>query len=232
MVGILSRFHAIMSSNVQQRLHQSEDLEKTIDDYMRQVHRDLSELKAEAASVLAAEQRAKRALDECKQEMDKYERYAEKSVQSGNDTAALKFLNMKAELMKKVPQLQAAYDSAVNETESIRKMQEKLEQDVQELEKRRAKLKEKLTATKQVQSMHKKNSSTGNPDALFRTAEEKINFAYEEAMALAELRSDKSDDLDEAFAQLEKEKQAADNPSTATTSAEEELAALKQKWKK
>lgn len=229
-MGILSRFKEIMSSNVHALLDKAEDPSKQVDDYMRKVQRDLAQLKAETASVITAKQRAKRALDECMSEINKLERYAEKSVQSGNDAGAMRFLDMKASLTEKLPQLEAAYEAAVSDAERMQQLQDKLQQDVRALEERHLQLQDKLqTVKRQQQTARGKDLSRGDFDA----AAEKIDMAYDEAMALAELRSDSADDLDEAFAQLERKRQQsegqASDSASAVSSTQQELDAIKKR---
>ena len=64
-MGILTRFKDIMSANINALLDKCEDPEKMIDQYMRNLESDLGKVKAETASVMAEETRAKRELDEC-----------------------------------------------------------------------------------------------------------------------------------------------------------------------
>lgn len=225
-MGILSRFKEVMTSNVHAWLDRAEDPEKTIDEVMRKVNQDLSQLKAEAASVTAAEQRAKRAWDACKTEMSKLQRYAEKSVESGNDAGAMRFLDMKAQLANKETRLQAAYQAAAADAKAIRKMQDKLEHDVRELEERRRVLKEKLSITKAQQSKNGQIGTSNSDRTVFDEAEEKVNMAYYEAEALAELRAEQEDDLDEAFAQLEREQAELEREKSAHSPVDE-LAAIK-----
>lgn len=58
-MGILSRFRDIMKMNVNALVDKVGDPERTIDDYMRNLNSDLGKVKAETASVLADERRAK-----------------------------------------------------------------------------------------------------------------------------------------------------------------------------
>lgn len=226
-MGILSRFRDIMASNINALLDKNEDPEKTIDSFMRNLNSDLGQVKAETASVLAEERRAKRELDECKAEVSKLQRYAEKSVEAGNDADAVKFLEKKAPLAEKEARLQAVYDAAASNVVSMKQIQEKLEADIGQLEARRMNLKEKMAATKTQQRLNAAGSPTGGGiDAMFDAMEEKANSAYNEAMAIAELRAEPKDDLDERLEQLEKSSNASGG------SAEDELAALKEKMKK
>ena len=98
MMGILTRFKDIMSSNINALLDRAEDPEKMIDQYLRNLNSDLGKVKSETASIMAEEQRVKRSLDECKSDIDKMQNYAIKALEAGNDDDARKFLEKKASL--------------------------------------------------------------------------------------------------------------------------------------
>jgi phage shock protein A len=227
-MGILLRFRDIMASNINALLDKAEDPEKMIDDYMRNLNIDLGKVKAETASVISDERRAKRTLDECRTEIRKLQNYAEKAVEAGDDEDALKFLERKATQVEKDNQLQIAYDLASANALRMKQMQEKILSDMGQLEERRINLKEKMAATK---AQHKINSSGSSVDvsgSVFDAMEEKVDQAYNEAIALAELRAEPKDDLDDLFAQLEKSTNAQTSPST---NPEDELAAMKDQMK-
>ncbi|MGW9530248.1 PspA/IM30 family protein [Paenibacillus terrae] len=213
-MGILSRFRDIMKMNVNALLNKVEDTEKAIDDCMQNLNIDLGRVKAETASVLADERRAKRALDECRTEIKKLQDYAIKAVEAGNDEDARKFLERKVMQVEKLGQLEASYDLASSNSASMKQMQDKLVSDMGQLEARRINLKGKMAAAKAQQSLN----AMGGKDSVFEAMEEKVNRAYDEAMAIAELRAGTKDDLDDLFAQYEK-----------STNAEDELAAIKEK---
>lgn len=219
-MGILSRFRDIMASNMNALLDKAEDPEKTMDRFMRNLNSDLGNVKAEMATVISDESRAKRALDECTAEIHKLQRYAEKAVEAGNEDDARRFLEKKATLAPKKAQLQASYDSASSNVAATKEMHDKLVSDIGELEARHANLKGKSAAAKVQQRL---NSLNGTKDAVFGKMEEKIQTSYDEAKALAELRAGTNDDLDELFAQYEKE---------ASMNAEDELAAIKERMNK
>ena len=63
-MGILQRFKDIMASNINALLDKAEDPEKMIDQTLRNLTKDLAEVKKETAAVMADEQRCKRELDE------------------------------------------------------------------------------------------------------------------------------------------------------------------------
>ncbi|WP_059049189.1 PspA/IM30 family protein [Paenibacillus senegalimassiliensis] len=242
-MGILSRFRDVMRANIGAMLEGAKEPAAAVDQYMKQIQLDLGQIRAESASLLAAEGRARRALEECDAEIRKLQRYAEKAAESGDDEGALKFLQRKATQAEERKKRQAAYEEAAGQTAKLAQMQEKLTADVNELEARRATLKGKLA---EAEAQQRRNAATSERSA-FRELEEKADLALNEALALAELRGgSRKDDLDELMAQLERDTQAAKEAQVASedgnqasgqsesgpVSPEEELAAMKGKLNK
>lgn len=227
-MGILSRFQQIMKANVNARLDKSDNPEKAIDQYIRELNSDLGQVKAETEAILAGERRAKRALDESSSEIKKLQRYAEKSVESGDEDRAIQFLEKKASLIQSHTEVQAAYDAAASNAAQMKMMQNKLISDMAKLEARHTELKSKLAEASSKQSF------AGGTSESFRQLEEKAQQAIHEAEALAELRAGESeDDLDALLAQLDEKPSAATDPSLVSTlSAEEELAQIKSRLNK
>jgi len=213
-MGMLSRFADIMKANMNALLDRSDNPEKTINEFLRNLNSDLGQVRAETESALTAESRAKRALDESSAEIRKLQRYAEKSVEAGNDEDALKFLERKAKQMEKHHELQAAYERSAATAAKLKEIQDKLVSDIGRLEARGAELKGKMASMSVQQSLN-----SGSFDA----AEERVNRSFDEAMALAEIREGNNNDLDAVFEQMERR---------SVASAEEELAAIKDKLKK
>ena len=227
-IGILSRFKDIMKVNVSSILERGDDPEKTIDAYMRSLNSDLGTIKSETASLLADERRAKAQLEECAAEIKKLQRYAEKSVEAGNEEDALTFLERKAKAGERLIELQAAYDLVAANAISMKQMQDKLVSDLGQLEARHLELKGKLAAAK----LHKGGSSSGDVETSFRRMEEQAEQALYEAEALAELRADKKeDDLDTLLAALDNNSSTPAN-TESPVKPEDELAAIRAKLKK
>ncbi|OME92598.1 phage shock protein A [Paenibacillus amylolyticus] len=230
-MGILSRFRDVMKANVNHMLSRAEDPEKSVNEYMRSLSSDLGQVKAETAAVLSDESRAKRALDECSAEVNKLQRYAEKSAESGDEDKARGFLEKKVKLADKLNELQAAYERASAKAKMMKHMNDKLVADLGKLEARHAELKGRMADAKGQQQVNERNASAGRADATLKAMEDKANQALNEAEALAELRAGtQEDDLDELIAQLERDMNAdAGNNENASPSTEEELAAIQEK---
>ena len=224
-MGMLSRFKDIMASNINALLDKAEDPEKMIDQYLRNLNKDLGNVKAETASIMAEEKRAKRVLDECREDIDKMENYAMKALEAGNENDAKKFLERKVELSKKEKELEEAYNLATTNAEKMREMHDKLVSDINELESRRAMLKGKMAVAKTQDRINKIGSSVTDANtsiSAFERMEDKVNKALDEANAMAELNKSPKDDIKDLAAKYDDD---------MDTDVEDELEKLKAKLK-
>lgn len=226
MAGIIARFKDIMSSNINALLDKAENPSKMIDQYLRNLESDLGKVKAETASVMAEEKRSKRELDECNEQINKMQRYAEKALIAGNESDAKTFLEKKTQLYKNQQSLQQSYDIAADNALKMRSMHDKLVKDICELNSRRDQLKAKLAVAKTQERLNKIGSSVdgakGNLSA-FDKMEEKINRQLDEANAMAELNSsNKEDSIEDLMSKYD------DNKET-NSEVDDELQALKNK---
>ena len=224
MANILKRFTDIMSANINALLDKAEDPAKMVDQYIRDIESDLGNVKAETAAVMAAEKKAKRDLDENAQEMEKMTRYAEKALRAGNENDARVFLEKKTALAGQRQSLEQAYAAAQANSDHMRRMHDKLEKDLAQLQQRRSAIKAKMAVAKTQEKMNQLGSSIGNAGetlSAFDKMEEKANRMLDEAEAMAELNQKEAtaEDLMRKY----------DEPSQASPEVEDELAALKAK---
>ncbi len=219
-MSILKRFTDIMSSNINAMLDKCEDPVKMVDQLMRNLNKDLNEIKVETASVMAEENRAKRELDECQEQVNKMLDYAKRAVAAGNDDDARRFLDKKVTLSEKLTLLQTKYDSAKANSEKMKSMYNKVSNQIEELNERRAVIKAKMTTAKIQEKVNtlgnSVNKSTANMDS-FARMEEKANRMLDEANAMAELNSKPVDDIDDLMSKY----------NSNNSAVEDELAALK-----
>lgn len=223
-MGIIGRFKDIMSANINALLDKAEDPEKMIDQYLRDLESDLGKVKAETAAVMAEEQRAKRELDECNAEINKYQQYAEKAVVAGNDEDAKKFLAKKNQLVEQQTALQQAYDMGAANAAKMRQMHDKLVKDINDLNARKDSIKAKIAVAKTQEKINKIGSSvTGaqNSMSAFARMEAKADKMLEQANAMAELNSSAAEDDIESLASK------YDSTSDTSSGVDDELAALK-----
>ncbi len=220
-MGILTRFKDIMSSNINALLDKAEDPEKMIDQCLRNLNSDLGKVKAETAAIMAEEQQAKRALEECSAEIAKMQTYAIKALEANNEADAKKFLEHKASLGTKLTGLQEADAIAQKNAANMREMHDKLVADIGELESRKDMIKGKLAVAKTQERINKMTSSVSganNSIASFERFEALADQALDKANAMAELNKSPEDSIDDL---------AAKYASPTSSSIDDELEALK-----
>ena len=217
-MGIMERFKDIMAANINALLDKAEDPEKMIDQYMRNLQSDLGKVKAETASVIAEESRAKRALDECNANITKMQTYAEKAVAAGNDTDARQFLAQKKIYTDQLSSLEGTYQVASENAAKMRNIS-----DIDQLNAKKASIKAKMAAAKTQQRMNKIGSSAAgvaNDMSAFDRMEDKANQMLDEANAMSELNKTAAESSIDALTSK------YDSPAN-DSSLDDELAALK-----
>lgn len=228
MMGILTRFKEIMSSNINAILDKAEDPAKMIDQTLRNLNSDLGKVKSETAAIMAEEQRAKRELDRCKEDIDKMQTYAVRALEANEESDARRFLEEKAKLSKNLAHLEENYNIAKTNSEKMRDMHDKLVVDIAELESRKDVIKGKLNVAKARERMNKMVSSSlssgSSSIANFQRYEDMANAALDKANAMAELNQTRDEnninDLIDKYS------------NTSSSDIDNELEALKARLKK
>lgn len=225
-MGILTRFKDIMSANINALLDKCEDPEKMIDQYMRNLESDLGKVKAETASVMAEETRAKRELDECTEQVNKMQSYAEKALTAGNEADARKFLEKKQQLVSTQTALQQSYEAAAANAAKMRQMHDKLVNDISDLRARKETIKAKVAVAKAQERVNQVGSSlrgVSNNMSAFDRMEEKANKMLDTANAMAQLNESANTNVDDLARKYDLDDVAG------TSDIDDELAALKAK---
>ena len=222
-MGILTRFKDIMSANINALLDKAEDPEKMIDQYLRNLEKDLAEVKAETASVMAEEARTKRELNECNEQIAKMQSYAEKALLAGNEADARTFLEKKQTLVNNQASLEQLAATAEANATKMRQMHDKLVKDAAELEAKRDTIKAKVKAAKAQEKINKvasKGMGASSSMAAFEKMEAKADRMLDEANAMSELNKlEEDNNIDNLTAKYDV------NPSNQAV--DDELAALK-----
>lgn len=225
-MGILTRFKDIMSSNINALLDKAEDPEKMIDQCIRNLNSDLGKVKSETAVVMADEQRAKRKLDECTEEIEKIQKYTVKAVSAGNDSDARLFIEKKQALLIKQTELRQMYDAAHANSENMRAMNDKLVRDIAGLEERRNAVKAKLNIARAKEHINEMVSGVGGANgsvSAFEQMEEKAEQILDRANAMAELNNVGGDEVENLKAKYD----SAGSDTSVNAAVEDKLAALK-----
>ena len=191
-MSILERFSTIMKANINALLDKCEDPAKMIDQYLIDLKESLVEVKQETAGVMAVEKQCSRQYDENEEEIKKFRNLAKKAVDSGNDGDARVFIKKYMELEEKRLILENDKKIACENASHIRNMHDKLVEDIQTLEGRKAQIKSTMAVAKTSEKLNKlgdplsRASSVGDK---FHDVEEKANRMLDEAQAKSELNA-------------------------------------------
>lgn len=219
-MSILARFNDIVKANVNVMLDKMEDPSKMIDQYLRDMMEDLSEVKKETAGVMAEENRTRRLVEENAQEIAKYTDLAKKALAAGSEADARVFIEKKQKLETTALNLQQAYEAAKLNAQKMREMHDKLVSDIEDLKARREAIKAKVAVAKTQETLNKvapTAEKSRNAMSAFDRMEEKADKMMDAASAMAELNT----------APVDEAKRLEEKYSSTSGSVEDELAKLK-----
>ncbi len=218
-MSILNRFATIMSSNFNAVLDKLEDPSKMIDQILRDLDKELNNVKSQTAAVMADEARARRQLDELVEDINKMEEYAGKAVLAGNDSDALKFLQEKSRKEQNLESANQSLRIAEENSAKMKQMHDKLQGQIKELNDRKSNIKANIAAANAQDKINRLTSDTSSVSMdSFRRMEEKAQRMLDEANARQQLSKDDS------LPDMSKYDNLA-----AASKAEDALAALKAK---
>ena len=185
----LGRIPKILEANLNAILDKCEDPAKMIDQLLVDYRRDLAEVKASTAAVMANEKNAKRALDECDAEIAKVATAAKNALLAGNQDDAAKLVARKQKLESTRTSLADNYAVCHKNVEMMRDGYNKLVASIEDLEQRKEAAKAKIAmakAQKGINAMAAKANSTVAAER-FSRYEDMAERALAEAEAEAEL---------------------------------------------
>lgn len=147
-MGIISRFADILKANVNDLIDKCEDPAKMIDQTLRDLAEDLAEVKKETAAIMAEEARARRAVEELKEDITEYEEAAKKALLAGNEGDATKLLERKQQLETQLATANNTYAVAQANATKMRQMYDKLTNDINILNTKRENIKAQVAMAK------------------------------------------------------------------------------------
>ncbi len=203
-MNILSRFADIMKSNINALLDKCEDPAKMVDQMLRDLREDLVEVKKETATVMADEKKAKRQLDECDAEIQKYLTAAQNALKAGKEEDAKVLIAKKQQYEANRVSLESTYQVAQANAEKMQQMHDKLVNDIDTLEMKKDSIKAKVSTAKAQEHMNKIVAGGTNSEAsiaAFQRMEEKADRMLDSAVAEAELNAgtNKASDLADQY---------------------------------
>lgn len=193
---IFKRAKDIINANVNALFDSWEDPAKMVDEYLRKLAKDLAEVKQATAAVMSEASRANRMVTEKQAEVDRFLGLAKKALAEGKEDDARVFLNKRNQLEAELVPLQEMAQVATANEVQMRKMHDKLVQDMQALNQRKATIKANASIAKATETVHGmgKRNNTESVMAAFDRMEAKTNDRRDKAAALAKLNEEMQDE--------------------------------------
>jgi len=231
-MGILSRFADIMKANINSLIENTEakNADKLLAQYLRDAKDNLAEVKAETAGVIAEETAAGRRVVAINEEIAKLSKYAEQAVLAGNDTDARKFLEGKIAAEGRKAEAEKAFEIAKVNSDRMRQLTKKLNEDIIEAGKKMDELKAKLAVVEQQEKMNElvgKISSVGDQFSDYDRLADAVQKRIDAADAKLQLDNELDENKD-INSLMKKYDEVAETEKTDST-VDNELAALKAK---
>lgn len=198
-MSILDRFTTIMKSNINAILDKAEDPEKMIEQTLRDAREDLAEVRKETANLIASEKAAKKDVLDCEKTISEYEQAAKNALISGNENDARILLEKKHEYEETLNSYKQTASVLEERANQMRKMHDKLVNDISSLERKKDAIKAKMAAAKAQE--HVNDILAGSKKKVvsmdtFDRMSEKADRMLDAANAESEMLSEKSQDED------------------------------------
>ena len=191
-MGIIARFADIIKANVNDLIDKCEDPAKMIDQCLRDLAKDLAEVKKDTAVIMAEESRAQRNVDKYTALVKQYTAAAEKALLAGNEADAATLLTSKQENEALLTTATAQLNMAKQNAAKMRQMYNKLCKDMESLNARRENIKAQASMAKaqqKINSMSAVASAQATTDK-FARMEAKAQKMLDQANAEAQLNMD------------------------------------------
>ncbi|GIO22472.1 PspA/IM30 family protein [Oceanobacillus sp. J11TS1] len=221
MFQFFSRLKTIVSSELNAMIDKAEDPVKMLEQYLRDMGKDIEEVEVAVAKQMANEKMLKRKVNDARAMVEKRQEQAEKAVEADNDELARKALEDKKQQEKAYESLQASWERADEDVKILREKLSEMKREYQEMKLKKDSLKARAESAKTRTKMNRTMSSIGNDQSRqgFERMEEKV-LQYEAEAETSEDLNESARSLDDEFKILE------------TNDVDDELAALKKKLNK
>lgn len=193
-MSIFKRMKNIVSSNVNAALDSMEDPSKMIDQTLRDLHKDLENVRKQTADMMAQERMLGSEVENMEGTVKKLTAYAEKAVKAGNDDDARKFLKQKNDVLSQLASKKQLHTQMVSDVKKLRDMQQSLSNKISEMDRKKSSIKLKDEHAKAQEKMNKITSSVDSSSlSKFDEYEKKIDAKLYSAQAMEELNKDPND---------------------------------------
>lgn len=202
-MGIFSRMSNMIKSKVNNTLDEMENPVELLDQKLRDMDEQFNKAKLSSAQILGNVHEIEKKLEAAKKESDDYDQKVKLALSKGNEDLAKRALAKKVETDKKISSLQASYDNAKIQADTLKANLRALEEEITKTRNYRDEAVARYANAEASQKVNEvlANVQTKSNSIQIDSIERKIQRKESLAQGLGELRD--LDDFDSEFKKLD-----------------------------
>ncbi|WP_270566315.1 PspA/IM30 family protein [Clostridium beijerinckii] len=202
-MGIFSRMSNMIKAKVNNSLDEMENPVELLDQKLRDMDEQFSKAKLSSAQILGNVHEIEKKLDSAKKESEDYDQKVRLALSKGNEELAKRALAKKVETDKKAASLQASYDNAKIQADTLKANLRALEEEITKTRSYRDEAAARFANAEASQKVNEvlANVQTKSNSIQIDSIERKIQRKEALAQGLGELRD--LDDFDSEFKKLD-----------------------------
>lgn len=202
-MGIFSRMSNMIKAKVNNSLDEMENPVELLDQKLRDMDEQFNKAKLSSAQILGNVHEIEKKLDSAKKESEDYDQKVRLALSKGNEELAKRALAKKVETDKKAASLQASYDNAKIQADTLKANLRVLEEEITKTRSYRDEAAARFANAEASQKVNEvlANVQTKNNSIQIDSIERKIQRKESLAQGLGELRD--LDDFDSEFKKLD-----------------------------
>lgn len=202
-MGIFSRMSNMIKAKVNNSLDEMENPVELLDQKLRDMDEQFNKAKLSSAQILGNVHEIEKKLDSAKKESEDYDQKVRLALSKGNEELAKRALAKKVETDKKAASLQASYDNAKIQADTLKANLRALEEEITKTRSYRDEAAARFANAEASQKVNEvlANVQTKNNSIQIDSIERKIQRKESLAQGLGELRE--LDDFDSEFKKLD-----------------------------
>ena len=182
MFEFFKRVKTVVSSEMHAMIDKAEDPEKMLDQYLREMERDIGEIEAATAKVMAEEKLLNKKVADEKGLVTKREQQAMQALEASNEELAKKALVDKRKVSEELLHLKSLHSETVKNVEDMKSKLKEMKVEYRELELKKQSLKTRANSAKaRTKANHTLSSlnSEGSKKGFERMEEKILRFEAE-----------------------------------------------------
>ncbi|EKQ51918.1 MULTISPECIES: PspA/IM30 family protein [unclassified Clostridium] len=202
-MGIFSRMSDMIKAKVNNTLDEMENPIELLDQKLRDMDEQLNKAKLSSAQILGNVHEIEKKLDVAKKESEDFDQKVKLALSKGNEDLAKRALAKKVETDKKISSLQASYDNAKAQADTLKENLRVLEEEITKTRNYRDEAAARFANAEASQKVNEvlANVQTKSNSIQIDSIERKIERKESLAQGLGELRD--LDDFDSEFKKLD-----------------------------